>query len=155
MSVQDMEISRRLAENLEAQGYREPTEVQMGSLPLLLGSDEEQGLSNQMLEKSKKDRGSEVDLLTVAPTGSGKTLAFMIPIIHGLMEQRRPKKKEAAGEGEEGCNVQALVIAPTHELVDQIVQRREKARPRHWHQNFCHEKRHEVISRFARPAQVN
>ena len=114
-------ISRRLAENLESQGYREPTEVQMGSLPLLLGSDEDKGLPSQILTKSGNDGGSEVDLVTIAPTGSGKTLAFMIPIIHALMEAKRPRNKQETGRADEGCNVQALVIAPTHELVDQIV----------------------------------
>lgn len=115
-------ISRRLAQNLDAQGYRSPTEVQVGSLPLLLGSDEERGLAIGDSRKSKKSkiRSSHVDLLTVAPTGSGKTLAFMINLIHHLLEDRRKRPVEDA-EKIIGHEVQALILAPTHELADQIV----------------------------------
>ena len=114
-------ISRRLAENLEAQGYRSPTEVQVGSLPLLLGTDEERGLAIGDSRKTKrpKTRSSHVDLLTVAPTGSGKTLAFMINLIHHLLERR--KRPVADVEKSIGHQVQALILAPTHELADQIV----------------------------------
>ena len=88
-------ISRRLAENLDAQGYRYPTEVQVGSLPLLLGSDEERGLVNDEAREphSSKIRSSDLDLLTVAPTGSGKTLGFMVNVIHHLLEDRQRDRK--------------------------------------------------------------
>ena len=114
-------ISRRLSENLDAQGYREPTGVQMGSLPLLLGSDEDRGLLRYKTEESGKPTRSALDLLTIAPTGSGKTLAFMIPLLHGLLEDRRLSEREKIGRGEKESGVKALIIAPTHELVDQIV----------------------------------
>ena len=107
-------ISKRLAANLDAQGYREPTEVQMGSLPLLLGTDEDRGLNAQWNEKS------ELDLLTIAPTGSGKTLAFMIHVLHGLLANRQAEREAKTGQSPER-RVQALIIAPTHELADQIV----------------------------------
>ena len=107
-------ISKRLAANLDAQGYRVPTEVQMGSLPLLLGTDEDRGLNARWNEKS------ELDLLTIAPTGSGKTLAFMIHVLHGLLEKRQAEREAKAGQSPEQ-RVQALIIAPTHELADQIV----------------------------------
>ena len=113
-------ISRRLAENLEAQGYREPTGIQMVSLPLLLGSDEERGLQSQR-SKRKKAKHSHVDLLSVAPTGSGKTLAFLIPALQGLLETRRRTQGAGAKVVERQNCVQVLIIAPTHELVDQIV----------------------------------
>lgn len=114
-------ISKRLAENLDCQGYFKPTEVQMGSLPILLGTDADRGLSSQGLKKDSRRR-SEVDLLTVAPTGSGKTLAFLIHIIQGLLgdPRRREKESKLGSKGRER-EVQALVIAPTHELADQIV----------------------------------
>lgn len=115
-------ISRRLAENLDSQGYRYPTEVQVGSLPLLLGLDEERGLAikkPRTKNKSKYER-SHIDLLTVAPTGSGKTLAFMVNIIHRLMEDRHAIRRNAEENGV-GHQIQALIIAPTHELADQIV----------------------------------
>ena len=52
------------------------------------------------------------DVLAKSPTGSGKTLAFAIPIIERI---------EGANRGPA-----ALVLAPTRELVSQIV---EEARP--------------------------
>ncbi|MCJ1466623.1 RNA-dependent ATPase rok1 [Pseudocyphellaria aurata] len=112
-------LSKRLAENLEFQGYLEPTEVQMGSLPVLLGKDEDRGLLGRE-DASKIGRPrSEVDLLTVAPTGSGKTLAFLIHVFHGLLHDFSIKKQNTS-ETKRDHSVQALVIAPTHELADQI-----------------------------------
>jgi len=113
-------ISRRLAENLNAQGFRHPTEVQTGSLPLLLGSDKDRGLAPSTSKKKQKHKQSHVDLFTVAPTGSGKTLAFMVNILHGILERRRRSRKSEA-EKKDNHGLQALVIAPTHELADQIV----------------------------------
>lgn len=113
-------ISKRLAENLNYQGYLKPTEVQMGSLPILLGTDEDRGLSSQRPQK-KPRRRSAVDLLTVAPTGSGKTLAFLIHIIQGLLEDRQQHVKGDVRRKRRDKEVQALIIAPTHELADQIV----------------------------------
>ena len=90
-------ISKRLAENIHEQGYKLPTEVQLGALPLLLGKDTR-----------------DVDLLTVAPTGSGKTIAFLIPIIDSLLARGK----------EEGPR--AIVLAPTRELASQIVNEARK-----------------------------
>ena len=115
-------ISKRLAANLEAQGYKEPTEVQLGSLPILLGSNDHRGLVIAEAEKRKIKRQPRADvvLFTIAPTGSGKTLAFMIHLLHELMKERQAlmkgPKKEHPTRG-----VRALIVAPTHELADQIV----------------------------------
>ena len=113
-------ISKRLAENLDNQGYVDTTEVQLGSFPLLLGSDEDRGLVVDGASRKKKPKRAHVDLLTVAPTGSGKTLAFMLNLLHGLIEDKHESNIAASGK-ENKQQVQALVIAPTHELVDQIV----------------------------------
>ena len=110
-------ISRRLAENLDAQGYTDPSEVQMGSLPLLLGTDEDRGLSSQ---RGKTVSRADIDLLTIAPTGSGKTLSFMIHVLHGLLENRQAQRMTQAVTMLEH-KVQALIIVPTRELADQIV----------------------------------
>lgn len=96
-------ISKRLAANITEQGFSVPTEVQMGSLPLLLGN------STATKESSKQ----EVDLLVVAPTGSGKTLAFLIPLINDTVQYHR----DHPGQREIHC----VVVAPTKELVSQIV----------------------------------
>ncbi len=115
-------ISKRLAANLEAQRYTEPTEVQLGSLPILLGSNEDRGLGIPEAEKRKikKHSRADVDLLTIAPTGSGKTLGFMIHLLHELMKERRALTKNP-DDKQPPRGVRALIIAPTHELADQIV----------------------------------
>lgn len=46
------------------------------------------------------------DLIAISPTGTGKTLAYLLPGLHKL----DPEKKD----------LQALVLAPSHELVMQI-----------------------------------
>lgn len=92
MSFQDLRkryrISRRLAENISEQGFSVPTEVQMGSLPLLLG--------NISVDKTTVKDAQGPDLLAVAPTGSGKTLAFLIPLINKTVNYHRetPEKRE-------------------------------------------------------------
>ena len=113
-------ISRRLAENLAGQGYTEPSEVQMGCLPLLLGTDEDSGLCPLRVKNGEGESRSDIDLLTIAPTGSGKTLGFMIHLLHGILENRKVQRVLKA-DTRPDHKVQALIIAPTHELADQIV----------------------------------
>ncbi|KAI1936242.1 RNA-dependent ATPase rok1 [Ophidiomyces ophidiicola] len=106
-------VSKRLCENIYNQGYTVPTEVQLGSLPLLLGNTLElrQGAKTYHLPTASSE--PEPDLLVVAPTGSGKTLAFMIPLITKVLKNRHENS---------GYNgISSLVIAPTKELVTQIV----------------------------------
>lgn len=50
------------------------------------------------------------DILGLAQTGTGKTLAFGLPIMHALLGAGRPAPK----------TTQALILAPTRELVTQI-----------------------------------
>jgi len=122
-------ISRRLADNISAQGYTIPTEVQLGGLPLLLGPVHEhsfQGTQAKLEPSKDRFRASPpVDLLTVAPTGSGKTLAFLIPVIHGLIQARRAGSRSSSDAVERTPShdqeVKAIVVAPTRELADQIV----------------------------------
>lgn len=88
-------ISSRLAENVAEQGFTVPTEVQLGTLPLLLGES------------------SEPDLLIVAPTGSGKTLSFLIPVINKIVRHHHSNPDEHG--------ILSVVVAPTKELASQIV----------------------------------
>jgi ATP-dependent RNA helicase DDX52/ROK1 len=88
-------ISSRLAENVADQGFTVPTEVQLGTLPLLLGES------------------SEPDLLVVAPTGSGKTLSFLIPMINKIVRHHHSNPDEHG--------ILGVVVAPTRELASQIV----------------------------------
>lgn len=96
-------ISRRLAENVAEQGFTVPTEVQLGTLPLLLGD------STVSAEKNS----SEPDLLVVAPTGSGKTLSFLIPVINKIVRHHHTQSDEHG--------ILSVVVAPTKELASQIV----------------------------------
>eukprot|EP00026_Physarum_polycephalum_P004091 Phypoly_transcript_04108.p1 GENE.Phypoly_transcript_04108~~Phypoly_transcript_04108.p1 ORF type:complete len:190 (+),score=26.07 Phypoly_transcript_04108:568-1137(+) len=74
-------------------GYKTPTPVQKGSLPVLM-----------------KGR----DLMASAETGSGKTAAYLLPILSKILY-------EGAGmEGEGKIHPRALVMAPTRELALQI-----------------------------------
>lgn len=98
-------ISRRLSENIAEQGFTVPTEVQLGSLPLLLGE--------ATAETTKGGESPEPDLLVVAPTGSGKTLAFLIPVINKIVLHHHQQQDERG--------IFSVVIAPTKELAGQIV----------------------------------
>lgn len=103
-------ISSRLADNIDAQGYKEPTEVQMGSLPLLLQT--QVALSESRGEDLAAD---VVDFMAVAPTGSGKTISFLIPAVNKIMKRR------AGTEDRKQHELEAIVLAPTRELANQIV----------------------------------
>ena len=109
-------IAGRMGENLAQQGYKIPTEVQMGSLPMLLHP--KTALSASAEELGKSDGG--VDLLAVAPTGSGKTLAFLVPIVNDIVQRRRTSEDKKAHE------LEAIVVAPTKELASQIVNEAKK-----------------------------
>ena len=105
-------LSGRLASNIKDQGYTIPTEVQLGALPLLLD-----GTASYMPgETSPQPVGQEpgLDLLSVAPTGSGKTLAFMIFLIHRILSDR-PNATSS------DRRTSAIILAPTKELVSQIL----------------------------------
>ena len=112
-------VSRRLNENVQSQGYKEPTEVQMGSIPLLLAKNEQNSLSaTQDLHATPPP--SSMDLLAVAPTGSGKTLAFLIPTLQSLIEEQT-HHGETTSAVLVSRGPQAIILAPSHELVEQIV----------------------------------
>lgn len=100
-------ISRRVSENLVAQGYRVPTEVQLGGLPLLLRPE--------IALSGKAGVEAGVDFLAVAPTGSGKTISFLVPAINGIMRRRAQEKRQGVHE------LEAVVVAPTRELASQLV----------------------------------
>ncbi len=55
----------------------------------------------------------EKDIISCAQTGTGKTAAFLLPIMHMIASRPAAKK------------IQALVLAPTRELVQQIDQQLE------------------------------
>ncbi|EXJ62229.1 hypothetical protein A1O7_02662 [Cladophialophora yegresii CBS 114405] len=93
----DYSANPALARNIAEQAYLKPTEVQIATLPLLLNQE------------------TEPNLLTVAPTGSGKTLAFLVPLIDKISRVHNTSGYKA------DKYVRATILAPTKELVSQIV----------------------------------
>ena len=69
-----------------------------------MGVDALNDMQNAAIEACSEHR----DLILLSPTGSGKTLAYLLPILMNL-------KADCTG-------VQALIIAPSRELVQQIEQ---------------------------------
>jgi len=96
MKFEDYSISFELKKNLNKLGFRRPTDIQYKAIPPILKGE---------------------DVLAIAQTGTGKTAAFAIPVIHKI--QKFKKRKQAEG-------IKCLVMAPTHELVEQITDVFEK-----------------------------
>jgi ATP-dependent RNA helicase DDX52/ROK1 len=114
--LQDLyDVSPKLVENIAKQAFKLPTEVQMGSLPLLLKPKK---ALKHAPDTDMVNVKHGVDFVAVAPTGSGKTVTFMIPAIMGVIRslgaQDCPPEEKVHG-------LQAIVVAPTHELAKQIV----------------------------------
>lgn len=107
-------ISSRLMANTIDQGYTTPTEVQLAALPLLLEDIGKHQSETDTSPDMPSGSARQPDLMTVAPTGSGKTLAFMIPLLQSLLNQRQIELHAER-------HVSAIVLAPTKELTNQIV----------------------------------
>lgn len=74
----------------------------LGALKAHYGIEELNNMQKAVLSAS----GEQGDIILLSPTGSGKTIAFLIPLLKAL--------KEPSG------NLQAVIIAPSRELVIQI-----------------------------------
>ena len=92
MKFEDYSISFEIKKNLEIQGFRRPTDIQYKAIPPIMKGE---------------------DVLAIAQTGTGKTAAFAIPVINKI--QRAKKDRRADG-------IKCLVMAPTHELAEQITE---------------------------------
>ncbi|NOR75842.1 MAG: DEAD/DEAH box helicase [Draconibacterium sp.] len=92
MKFEDYSISFEIKKNLERQNFRRPTDIQYKAIPPIMKGE---------------------DVLAIAQTGTGKTAAFAIPIINKI--QRAKKDRRADG-------IKCLVMAPTHELAEQITE---------------------------------
>ena len=93
MSFKNLKLSQKLLNTIKELGYKHPTEIQEQAIPLLL--------------KRK-------DILATSQTGTGKTAAFVLPMLENLEERTGTKT------GDERYKIQALILAPTRELVLQI-----------------------------------
>ncbi|KAG2008212.1 ATP-dependent rRNA helicase RRP3 [Coprinopsis cinerea AmutBmut pab1-1] len=89
-----LDLHPKLTRSIHARNFSKPTEIQKEAIPLAL-----QGR----------------DVVGVAQTGSGKTLAYGLPILHTLLNQKRPSSKRRRP-------LRALILAPTRELALQVSQ---------------------------------
>lgn len=91
MTFKELGLADPLLKALQAEGYKNPTPIQVQAIPILL--------------KGK-------DLLGVAQTGTGKTAAFGVPILQHLYNSQN---------GQQGKRrLKALIVTPTRELAIQI-----------------------------------
>ncbi|MCF0191519.1 MAG: DEAD/DEAH box helicase [Marinilabiliaceae bacterium] len=82
-------LSETLLSNIEAMGYRKPTDIQYKAIRPILSGD---------------------DVLAIAQTGTGKTAAFGIPAVELLLRNQR--RLNYSG-------VRCIIMEPTHELAQQ------------------------------------
>lgn len=106
MSFKTLNLSAKLLETLEKLNYVTATEIQEKTIPLLL--------------KRK-------DVLATSQTGTGKTASFVLPLLENVEESDIKKT------GEERYKIDALILAPTRELVIQIHHKIED-----YGENFSH-----------------
>lgn len=90
MKFEDYSISNTIKTNLAKKGFRRPTDIQFKAIPPILKGE---------------------DVLAIAQTGTGKTAAFAIPVIHNIQQAKLQHKNKG---------ISCLVMAPTHELAQQI-----------------------------------
>lgn len=97
MTFEALNIVEPILKALRAEGYTEPTPVQVQSVPPVLKG---------------------CDLLACAQTGTGKTAAFAVPILQRLSAKKEHKAEQSGGENRR--KIRALVLTPTRELALQI-----------------------------------
>jgi ATP-dependent RNA helicase RhlE len=90
MQFQELNLIDPLLHALHAEGYTEPTPIQVQAIPHVLAGR---------------------DLIGCAQTGTGKTAAFALPILQRLTATNVPRQRSAA---------RVLVLSPTRELATQI-----------------------------------
>jgi ATP-dependent RNA helicase RhlE len=90
MKFEDYRIADGIKRSLAGLGFKKPTDIQFKSIPPILKGE---------------------DVLAIAQTGTGKTAAFAIPVISTIEAHKRPDRPDG---------VKCIVMAPTHELAEQI-----------------------------------
>ena len=99
MSFDLLGLAEPVTRALAEEGYSQPTPIQAAAIPPALIGR---------------------DLVGIAQTGTGKTAAFALPILHRLAGDPKPRQPKS-------CRV--LVLAPTRELGNQIVEFLRGLRP--------------------------
>ncbi|MFO7150669.1 DEAD/DEAH box helicase, partial [Pseudomonas aeruginosa] len=87
-------LHERLLKALESLSFSEPTPVQAAAIPKALEGH---------------------DLRVTAQTGSGKTAAFLLPLLHRLLAEDKPRSL-----------ARALILLPTRELAQQTLKEVER-----------------------------
>ncbi|XP_077461382.1 putative ATP-dependent RNA helicase DDX4 isoform X2 [Stigmatopora argus] len=94
MSFDEADLCASLLKNIVKSGYSKPTPVQKHAIPIISAGR---------------------DLMACAQTGSGKTAAFLLPILQQLLADG-----VAASSFSELQEPEAVIVAPTRELINQI-----------------------------------
>ncbi|XP_028252053.1 putative ATP-dependent RNA helicase DDX4 isoform X2 [Parambassis ranga] len=94
MTFEEAALCETLKKNVSKSGYVKPTPVQKHGIPIISAGR---------------------DLMACAQTGSGKTAAFLLPILQQLMAAGA-----AASSFSELQEPEAIIVAPTRELINQI-----------------------------------
>uniref|UniRef100_A0A3B4VHY7 RNA helicase n=1 Tax=Seriola dumerili TaxID=41447 RepID=A0A3B4VHY7_SERDU len=94
MTFAEAALCESLSKNVSKSGYVKPTPVQKHGIPIISAGR---------------------DLMACAQTGSGKTAAFLLPILQQLMADG-----VAASQFSELQEPEAIIVAPTRELINQI-----------------------------------
>ncbi|KAM6893952.1 putative ATP-dependent RNA helicase DDX4 [Xenentodon cancila] len=94
MTFNEAALCESLRKNIDKSGYVKPTPVQKHGIPIISAGR---------------------DLMACAQTGSGKTAAFLLPILQQLMADG-----VAASCFSELQEPEAVIVAPTRELINQI-----------------------------------
>ena len=102
MSFSNLGLSAEIVRAVTAQGYTDPTPIQLQAIPAVLAGN---------------------DLLAGAQTGTGKTAGFTLPILQMLSavpSRRAPVRRSAVPSGRGSSPVRALILTPTRELAAQV-----------------------------------
>ncbi|XP_061640701.1 probable ATP-dependent RNA helicase DDX4 isoform X3 [Phyllopteryx taeniolatus] len=94
LTFDEAALCESLRKNISKSGYSKPTPVQKHAIPIISAGR---------------------DLMACAQTGSGKTAAFLLPILQQLMADG-----VAASSFSELQEPEAIIVAPTRELINQI-----------------------------------
>ncbi|XP_036382742.1 probable ATP-dependent RNA helicase DDX4 [Megalops cyprinoides] len=94
LTFEEAGLCETLSRNVSKSGYAKPTPVQKHGIPAVMAGR---------------------DLMACAQTGSGKTAAFLLPILQQLMADG-----VAASRFSEVQEPEAIIVAPTRELINQI-----------------------------------
>src|SRR5210317_344570 len=90
MKFEKYPIAAPIKKNLDAAGFKRPTDIQFKSIPSILKGE---------------------DVLAIAQTGTGKTAAFAIPLVDKIHRSKKSRRTKG---------IQCLVMVPTRELAAQI-----------------------------------